>query len=510
MALGERLTALGDRIADRSNPIVLRELRQLVRSRFVVAMIVLVLLVLLAMSGFVMMTQIAEQARNGVDLEQGRTLFGILFSVLCVAGLLFVPLYVSIRFGIERSVKGFDLMYISTISPWRVVTGKMLSAVQLLVLLLSAGMPFLVFTYLLRGVDLMTVFILVICLFGWVLLGTQLLLLFAALPLSRVFRAVVALFIAGGWFTFFLSMPIALAFSLMSEGIGSMVRTQEFWSVAAVCVTTWAAGLGSAFVLTGALVSPPAANRAVPVRIYHLVAWLVGVAVALFVFWLESSLEEGLMIVGGMSIAIWCIALACSSGCSDVRSYRVQKQIPRSRAARFFGFPFYAGRVNALAWAVVPLVLSLCMLNGGMVLEVHYVNEELMIGPVFVLYTVGYCLTAILIQRKSWLRAKHAITPLVAALLLLVVMIVPYLVAFMVRFGGDWGDIWMLLSPLDPNLDDHAEMHLMAGVVWVFVMLMLNARWVVMGIGSFRRAEPPPPLPGGAEGTLAPVETVEA
>ena len=70
----------------------------------------------------------------------------------------FVPLYAGVRLSLERNDANIDLLFVTTITPGAIIRGKYLTAMALTLLIFSACMPFITFTYLLRGIDLPTIF----------------------------------------------------------------------------------------------------------------------------------------------------------------------------------------------------------------------------------------------------------------------------------------------------------------------------------------------------------------
>ena len=62
----------------------------------------------------------------------------------------------------------------------------------------------------------------------------------------------------------------------MRSGVGAMMVGPNFWLGALGAVVMGIAVTGLFFVLSVALVSPPSANRALPVRIYITLFWLLG------------------------------------------------------------------------------------------------------------------------------------------------------------------------------------------------------------------------------------------
>ena len=84
------------------------------------------------------------------------------------------------------------------------------------------------------------------------------------------------LFIIYGIFQSFgiISALIGTSFVMMRSGMGAMMSGKDFWISVATTVGIGLALTGLLFVLTVALVSPPSANRALPVRIYLTAIWL--------------------------------------------------------------------------------------------------------------------------------------------------------------------------------------------------------------------------------------------
>ena len=141
-------------VANRINPIAVKEFRQAVRNNLVVGVLTIFLVVnLVVLGGYLLMSPDAATSKTG-----GQAVFGFVVAVLFFTCLGFVPLYTAIRLSLERNDAGMDLLYVTTIRPGAIIRGKYLAAMALTLLIYSACMPFLVFTYFMRGVDLSWVF----------------------------------------------------------------------------------------------------------------------------------------------------------------------------------------------------------------------------------------------------------------------------------------------------------------------------------------------------------------
>ena len=131
------------------NPIVIKELRQGVRSWTVTGMLMLFLVVLFLSSvGFL----VSESFDANASSDLGGRMFMVFGAILAGASMVFIPLYTGVRVGAERQDNNPDLLYVSTLSPARIIAGKFLCSCYIVLLFFSACMPFMAFTNLLRGV----------------------------------------------------------------------------------------------------------------------------------------------------------------------------------------------------------------------------------------------------------------------------------------------------------------------------------------------------------------------
>src|ERR1039457_4492823 len=254
------------------NPIVIKELRQAVRSWAVTGMLLLFLTVLFITSLTFLVTQSFEVEAN---LQLGGSMFSAFMVILAGASVFFIPLYVGFRVAAERQENNPDLLYVSTLSPARIIRGKFLCGAYMALLFFSACMPFMAFTNLLRGVDLPTVFFILFYLFLVVCAANQIAIFFACVPASRPFKILFAL---GGFFASFwlVIQLVQVSFEFMRSGIGAMMGGRNFWIGTLTAVGVGLAAVGLFFILSVALISPPSANRALPVRIYLTAIWLLG------------------------------------------------------------------------------------------------------------------------------------------------------------------------------------------------------------------------------------------
>ena len=167
------------------NPVVVKELRQAVRNWLVVGMLMVMLLILFV-TMCVNVLSVSLGTSNSPEL--GRTIFMIFFSILSFGTALTIPTYVGTRLAREHEDSNVDLIFITTLSPARIIRGKILCGVILTGLCFSVFMPFMAFTYLLRGIDLPTMFVALVMSFVFITALIHISIFLACLPVSRNFK----------------------------------------------------------------------------------------------------------------------------------------------------------------------------------------------------------------------------------------------------------------------------------------------------------------------------------
>ncbi len=334
--------------AGRINPIVVKEFRQAVRSRFVVAVLMLFLLVDLTILG----GNLLLSPEAATDAESGQGVFAALFGVLLFTCMGFVPLYAGSRLSLERNDTNIDLFFVTTITPGAIVRGKYFTAMALTLLIFSACMPLLVFTYLLRGIDLPTIFFVLTVAF-LACAGANALGIFAGcLPGGWLLRGLVA---AAAIIILFWSAGMTFAFVMGDVLMFGRHRITWGWDFLAgfgTVVFMELLGIGLLQVLSAAMLSPKPANRMLVPRIYTTVCWgLSGLVLGAWC-WHEGTGEPliawlipGTMLFSGFAVM--------AMGERDAWSRRVRKRIPRNPLLRVLAFLFYTGSAGGLAWSAL-------------------------------------------------------------------------------------------------------------------------------------------------------------
>ncbi len=506
-------TEILDRLDDRLNPIVVKELRQAVKSRMVVGILLLFLgLQLFLLGSFLLM---GGRGRAGdIDWNAGKEVFRVQQGVLLWTIMILVPAYAAIRLASERSEQNVDLMFISTLRPASIVWGKFFAAVVLAFLIFSACAPFMTFCYLLRGIDIPTIlFILGIDLLAMVF-GVMVALFLSALPGARAakfFFCFVGFIVLAGICS---QLTVGTAYMASEGGVTEWLF--EYWYVAAITVASVLAFSGLLFFYCVAMISPPSANRVLPLRVYLFLAGLVvGPSLLLVATYNRTGVTPAPVMALLMA---FCPILAVQlwvSICERERwAPRVARTIPRSGLLRLLAFLFYTGSAGGVAYTSLLYLVTLGAAawwfdaHRGTGHDWNAADGMLRAHTLIALYVFCYGMSAVLV--RCYLLAnqlKHGFTWLVALLLGGIGSSVPAVIAFIffqdqMRYHhGDPG-WWSLPNPFvavwdtvfangpgGARNDEYEQMCLWFTGTWAVLVTVLCVPWF---FGQLRRFQPPP------------------
>ncbi len=508
-------TGLFDRLDDRINPIVVKELRQAVKSRLVVSALLLLLLLQVVILGIFLMFKEIRQP-DAVDYDAGRTIFLTLQGIMMGVCMLLIPAYAGIRLAAERSDTNVDLLFISTLKPRSIVWGKFLAAVVLVLMIFSACAPFLTFTYLLRGIDIPSILLVLGIDLLTVLFGTMLAIFVASVPSNlglKVVLFLVAFFVLLS--LFYSAMGTSVMF--LESGAARLDRP-EFWATFAATVTAVLALMGLFFVWAVALVSPTSSNRALRVRVYTLLIWLVmGVAAV----WTTHSVKVPgpIYVWQSLMLVLFGLQLVVSINERDHWGPRVARTIPRNRLLRAVAFVFFSGAAGGLLYGVLMLGLTIGL--GAMAVSWWKARFPTMVGTestqtakimiLIGLYILAYALSAVLCRRAFFgerLKAVH--TWVLFAILVALGSAVPYLFILTIpenSLNFERDNTWVILTnpviaiiaaadpPKHTSIPDFDWLCLAFAASWSVGVTLVNMPWLVRQVRDFR----PPSRPAGGK-----------
>ena len=486
------MKSIGDileKIDDRLNPIVVKELRQAVQGKFLIAVLICFLCLQLLTVGLFLTNETATES-----FSTGLNIFRVLLGILLGTCLLFVPAYTGIRLASERADANVDLLFITTLRPQSIIWGKFLAGIVLTVLLYSACMPFMTFTYLLRGVDLPSVFILLVFDFIVVAVAIQCGILIGCIPANRIFKVILGV----GWLVLTVVIFVTLLAAtfapggLLHTGIGSQLDSWRFWRSALAVLVGGLALIGGLALLSIALVSPFSTNRALPVRIFITVVWLL-TGIGSVIWGIGVNDLNPILVWTTLSILLCSIGLFIAVSERERLGWRIRRTIPRRWPLRPLAFLFYSGDASGVAWSSLMIILTLLPAAVWLLVVPHMQTgdnrETLGALAGLGLYAFSYALGAASIRRRFLAhRVTGGYTWIIALFLLgFTTTIVPLALFFL---SGDWNKEWLTASPFGLLLFANEGRFvfnsvIIASVCAIFVGI-LNLPWFIWQFDDFR------------------------
>lgn len=478
------------------NPIVVKEMRQAVRSWAVVGSLHLFLIVLLLTAAAMLLGSTLSLNPNQM---LGRDMFYAFLGILTV-GSLFVPVYIGVRLAAERQGENLDLIYITTLSPGRIIRGKAFCGMVISALFFSACLPFMFLTTFLRGIDLPTIFIIMLFVYLTINACVQVTIFIACLKISKGFKIVISVPIIGMGLGL-LGPIMMMSTEMVNSGVGNLLGRWDFWGPVLTTIFSVGLALGLLHMVSIALVMPPSANRAIRLRGY--ITGLVFLLLTIFMTWIYyQSLPE--MMIGWVSITLVIIALALTVTVSERSDpgVRVRRQIPSNPILRPLAFLFYSGAAGGVVWCCLLLSFTLAAAsvwktlgNSFGSMRTEY-DEFLLVSTTCGLYLVAYALTGLLVRRKLFPR----VNPIIGALTMILIpglwLVVPQIVLFftnkMNTFNLNSVQLGDIFNAMYTRSTTGKQSHLVFASVWAGIVLFANLLWIISSYRNFKPVEKNP------------------
>jgi len=325
------MSAFLTRIGDRLNPVLVKEVRQALNGRLFRIGYGLSLLAALCIA---MVMVMSSEQPDGAQLSVA------MFGCMGVSLFAFIPFWSFLSMGGEWDENTHDLLVLSNLSPRRIVLGKLGAALVQSLVSFLAFLPFFVFAFLLRGVNLPTLLMLL----GAALVVSPCAALVAigisSLTTNRFLRVLLMVGVIAGL--------IVLAIGAVTF-VGYLLFTGFFTPAASEQLLVLAVILTVALVVGGFFgevacvrLAHAEENRSTGLRVLAL-AGLAGM-----VAWTAYGVSQGadLDFVSGMAIAAqWLLLLPCAHFAIETEPLgrRVARQVPRNRLLALLATPLLPG-----------------------------------------------------------------------------------------------------------------------------------------------------------------------
>lgn len=351
---GDRVLQIADRLTDRLNPILVKEIRQALKSRqFVVTFMLLLVVAWLVSAGAAVFATAAMEFGSA-----GNTLFLIYFGMLAFAVFVIVPFGAHRSMLAERDQNTYELLSISALTPRQIVNGKLLSAMVQSFVYYSAVTPFIAFASLLQGFDLPLSLFLLVSAFGWSICVSMFTLMLSTLATQRQLQAANSF---GMFFLLMFQLYITAGVLFRSSWAGLPFDDPEFWwSIGCVVV-----GAGSYALLAQQIavsrLTFESGNRSSGIRLILTAQfWLFSGAVLGYALWsgltVSSRDASDLLIY----VAIhWCLSGLYASTEIDWLSRRLRRQLPRNVVLRLLIAPWLPGGARGFLWMLLHMAAIL-------------------------------------------------------------------------------------------------------------------------------------------------------
>ncbi|MFP2913083.1 ABC transporter permease [Pyxidicoccus sp. 3LFB2] len=218
-----------ERWGDRLNPLVVKEVRQGLRTRVFWACFGLMLLACLVLSLIAYV-----ETREAAFARHGQGFFFSFFFCLGVAHFFIIPYSAYRSLVREREDETWVLLVLTGLGPRRILRGKVASFLVQAGLYASAVGPFLLFSYFLNGIALPTILIILALGAAWLVFLTVVGVCAATLADGRMGRAFIH-------FAFLAALATALVQGLVAAYVVSdngdrLLRDEDFLYTAAICL----------------------------------------------------------------------------------------------------------------------------------------------------------------------------------------------------------------------------------------------------------------------------------
>lgn len=350
-----------EKVSDYFNPILVKEIRQSLKSRGFITVFLLMLIASWLISAVGVLSFYGPELAYA---EAGRHFFSAFYTVLAIAVFLVVPQGAFRSIQSERDLQTFEMLSITTLSPRKIVWGKWWSSTIQTIVYYAAIAPFMVFTNLLRGISLP--FIAFILMWSFIVSTTLAML---AITLSTFSKQRGSFGVLQFLIIFPLLMSLIGLLQTMFTLIGAELPFDDpvFWLMQVVVLTFLVPGFVLLRQIATVQLTFEGANRSTGIRFsclvllfvgigWMLVGALPGVVPSILRFGSSITWEQVIVCMSAGSIWLWLVGLFTST--EDNRlSRRVRQELPQSKFLRVLLIPFLPGGGRGFLYFAMSVLL---------------------------------------------------------------------------------------------------------------------------------------------------------
>jgi hypothetical protein len=343
-----------EKSSDWMNAILVKETRQSLKSRQFVATFLLLVFASWVISVFGVAIM-GESINYGAS---GQRLFIPYFVVLMIAVTVIVP------YGAFRSMLGekdqntFDSLRITSLSPWQIVWGKLMSAVLQDFIYYSAIAPFIAFTSLLEGFELPSVAFVLVCGFLVSIVLSIMALMVSTFAHQRHWQGILSIMLLIGLLTA-LGQTSAVLLALFSDS--SLLQSWDFWQGTGIVVLIGLSYCWLFLEITSIQLTFESGNRSSGIRLISsgqfLLMNLLVLGMSLFY---GATFDEELFVIFAIFNYIQLTAVGfVATTEEDFLSRRIRKSLPQRRLFRFLLAPFLPGGARGMVYLLLNIAICL-------------------------------------------------------------------------------------------------------------------------------------------------------
>lgn len=400
-----RLESGLDRAGDRMNPILVKEARQAMKSRqFVVTFSLLLIFGWIYTLAFV-----AFSMPGLIYAPLGSAMLLGYYLILTIPLLIVIPYAAFRSLASEREDGTFELLSITALSARQIVTGKLGSAVLQMMVYYSALAPCIAFTYLLRGVDVVTIGLVLAYTFLASLALCVIGLMLATVTRSGHWLVVLSVVFVMALLAFAVIWDITMT-ALLIEGDPMPYDDPEFWIANLIVLSFYASFVLLFLMIAAAQLTFATENRSTKIRMVLLAQQTLIVGWWLF-GWLQMRDRvgpvDGIMLSMGMAWlgAYWTVVGGFLSGETGELSQRAKRQLPQSLLGRMLLTWFNPGSGTGYTFALLNFGAATALFVGCALIDVVAAAEW---RPVFWALAVwGYVAAYLGVARLTVIWARR-------------------------------------------------------------------------------------------------------